>query len=184
MRRVVASVGTDHHPFDRLLEWLAAAAEQLDVRVTAQCGATPTVAGIEGFDYLPAVDLIQLMRDADAVVCHGGPGTIAMARDAGHIPIVVPRDPARAEHVDDHQLRYCDRLQADGVIDVAGSFEELIGLLEPARPRVAVSDAGEQSTAVSEFGDLVDRLIEGTLPRRRVRDRVRLRRQAKTQVSG
>ncbi len=38
--RVVVSVGTDHHPFDRMLEWIAVAKQRSDLDVLVQRGAT------------------------------------------------------------------------------------------------------------------------------------------------
>ncbi len=50
--------------------------------------------------------LEELLAQATVVVCHGGPGTVTEARDAGHVPLCMPRDPELGEHVDDHQQRF------------------------------------------------------------------------------
>ena len=84
------------------------------------------------------------MDAASAVVCHGGPGTIALARRCGHVPIVVPRDPALGEHVDDHQMRYTAVLARSGAIEIATSAAELGRLLSTPRPR-HVSEADSAS---------------------------------------
>jgi UDP-N-acetylglucosamine transferase subunit ALG13 len=173
---IVVSVGTDHHRFDRLLEWVAAAADQVGAEVIAQSGSTPALAGIECFDFVAADELELLMRRADAVVCHGGPGTISLARRAGHRPIVVARDPEFGEHVDDHQLRFAAALAAEDVVDSAASIDDLVDLL--AAPRVMLDESADETTgeAVREFGMLVDGLNAGELPARPWRSRFHLRR--------
>lgn len=175
--RVVASVGTDHHRFDRMLEWIGDAAQQLDLDVFVQRGATPAREGVPGVDYTAADELGRLMAAADYVVCHGGPGTISLARSNGHKPIVIARDPARDEHVDDHQMRYVAKLTAEGQIDSTQSFDELLGLLAAPRPRLEVADTDPAADAVREFGSLVAKLAAGELPRRSWRQRLQLRRE-------
>ena len=118
MIRLVGSVGTDHHPFPRFLEWVSVAVERLGVEAFVQRGATPDRAGLETVDYLPAEELQAAMERADVVVCHGGPGTIAGAIRCGHRPIVIARDPLQGEHVDDHQQRYTRKLGDEGTIDL------------------------------------------------------------------
>lgn len=178
MTRVVASVGTDHHPYERMLDWMTAAREQLGVEVVVQRGATPGRDGIETVDYVGADELGALMEGADAVVCHGGPGTISLAQRSGHRPIVMARNPEFGEHVDDHQMRYVAKLEADGVIDTATSLDQLLALLAQPRPRTAGGEADDATAqAVAEFGSLVGRLLDGTLPKRSLRQRIVLRRE-------
>ena len=177
MTRVVVSVGTDHHPFNRMLDWLEIAQQRLDIEAVVQRGATADRAGIESMDYVTADELAHLMSTADAVVCHGGPGTISLAQRSGHRPIVVARDPALGEHVDDHQQRYTSKLAAEGHVDTARSAEELVALLAAPRPPSSRDDNDEEADrAVSQFSDLVQRLLEGNLPKRRWRDRILIRR--------
>lgn len=177
MSRVVASVGTDHHPFGRMLEWMARAAESLDIEVVVQRGATPACEGIQTVDYLPAAELASMMAEADAVVCHGGPGTISLALQNGHRPIVMARDPSLGEHVDDHQMRYVAKLAAAGTIDSVQSYDELLRLLAAPRPRTEGGVSVETAEALSTFTELVDRLVSGTLPKRPLRARFVVRRQ-------
>ena len=114
---VVALVGTDHHPFDRMVDWVdAVAARRPDVHFVVQHGATrpPVVAG--GYAFLGQDQLAELLREASVVVCHGGPGTIFDARDAGHVPLCVPRDPSLGEHVDGHQQRFAHVVGDAGIV--------------------------------------------------------------------
>lgn len=172
MTRVIVSVGTDHHPFHRMLRWCDLAGRELSLDLMIQRGATPPRPGLESVDYLEGLELADQMRKADAVVCHGGPGTISLARRCGHRPIVIARDPALGEHIDDHQMRYTNKLESEGAIDQAHDVDELVALLREPRPRPLPSDAMMSAEAVERFGELVERLLDGSLPKRRWRDRV------------
>ena len=132
-------VGTDIHPFDRLMGWLerwyAARADRPRLRVQHGSSRVPLVPGASA--YLAHDELTRAMREALLVVSHGGPATISEARRSGHLPIVVPRDPARAEHVDDHQLRFARRLACAGAVRLCESERAFAatldrGLAEPA----------------------------------------------------
>lgn len=166
------SVGTDHHPFPRMLDWAETAGRHLDLDLLVQRGATPPRPTIESVDYLDGLDLADQMRKADVVVCHGGPGTISLATRCGHRPIVIARDPKYGEHIDDHQLRYTAKLAAEDRIDVAHSAGELVCLLGAPRPQPKPEHAASSAEATEHFADLAARLVAGTLPRRRWRHRV------------
>jgi len=175
VRTVVISVGTDHHPFDRVLEWAARAQQQLGVHVVAQRGATAPHCGVESFEYIPAPELEARMRAADAVVCHGGPGTIGLCRSAGQRPIVIPRDPSLGEHVDDHQIRWTAKLARQGEIDLVDSYDELIDQLQVEHRRIP-DNTVDVEQSIKAFGTLADALLAGELPRRPFRQRLVFRR--------
>ena len=167
---VFLTVGTDHHPFDRLVRWVDAWASERDVRVVAQFGTATPPQHVDGAEMLRADELGRLMGRSVAVVCHGGPGTIAAARDAGTIPIVVPRRPDLGEHVDDHQMRFVARLAESGAVHAPATEAELRELLDRALAdplAFARDDAGDGAVAdasVRRFGRLVDDVVEGGEP--------------------
>ncbi len=108
---VLVTVGTDFHPFDRLVEWADRAHSDPELpRFFIQSGTSnpPLVAPYSA--YLGFDELKELMTSVDAVVTHGGPATIIQIRQAGLVPIVVPRRRSHGEHVDDHQWRFAMRL--------------------------------------------------------------------------
>jgi UDP-N-acetylglucosamine transferase subunit ALG13 len=161
---VLAVVGTDHHPFDRMVGWMDAwAATHPAVRVVIQFGSSAAPVTAEGRDFLPVQELAGLLRSASAVVCHGGPGTIMGARDAGHVPIVIARDPSLGEHVDGHQQRFALRAAGSGQVRLASRAEELDELLELAlsdADAMRVDGPGEgASAATASFGAMVDALV-------------------------
>src|SRR6185436_14690846 len=96
----------------------------------------------------------------------------------GHRPIVIARDPSLGEHVDDHQQRYTAKLRSANAIDAPASVEQLVALIRSARrrPAEAAGQDTEIAQAVERFGELIDGLVDGTLPRRKWRERMLFRR--------
>lgn len=159
---VFVTVGTDHHPFDRLVEMSERWAAQRGISCFIQTGTSR--AAVSGTDYLPYPTMAEAMRRSVAVVSHGGPATIMLARQCGRVPIVVPRDPERGEHVDGHQQEFSRWMAAKGQIVLAHEPADLErhldgALADPSRYRV---EAGREETAaaVARFATLVDDLLE------------------------
>jgi UDP-N-acetylglucosamine transferase subunit ALG13 len=177
---LLVTVGTDHHPFDRLVRWVdgwldAPGGRAAGLRCLMQTGTSAAPAGgsgaVEWQAYLEFEALQAAMRDAAAVVCHGGPGTILGARHMGAVPIVVPRQHRLGEHVDDHQVAFSRRLAAEGSVFLAEDEAELRRLLdrvaaEPAAFRAPAEQRGT-ATAVRAFERLVDDLVAGRSALRR-----------------
>jgi len=160
---VIVSVGTDHHRFDRLVDWMDGwAARHPDVRVVIQRGGAPDTAHAESAPLIPYDELRDLFARATAVVSHGGPSTVMDARAAGRVPVVVPRDPAHGEHVDGHQIRFSRHLSRHGLAEVATTREELETAVEAvlADPdRFAVPATLAELPGVVAFGQVVDDLL-------------------------
>jgi UDP-N-acetylglucosamine transferase subunit ALG13 len=159
---VFVSVGTDHHPFDRLVRWVDAWLPE-GVQCVVQHGTSAPPRRAEGVDYLDHGALTSLLDEAAVVVCHGGPTTITESRRHGRRPIVVPRSPAQGEHVDDHQQRFCARMGAKGLIsrtDDEDAFRALMdrALADPDEFAVP-AHGGDVAESVARFGDLVADLL-------------------------
>jgi UDP-N-acetylglucosamine transferase subunit ALG13 len=69
------------------------------------------------------------LHACDYVVTHAGVGSILAARNAGHVPLVVPRLKRFNEHVDDHQAELTRALAASAKVipvwDVAKLAESI-----------------------------------------------------------
>ena len=137
---VFVTVGTDHHPFDRLIRWVdgwveAGGRERASCFVQHGTSKAPPwngTAGLGHSEYLAHDEMSTRTAEATAVVCHGGPGTIMDCLKVGTKPIVVPRRHAEGEHVDDHQVRFTRRLESAGYIRVAETEDDLRTLLDEA----------------------------------------------------
>lgn len=173
--RVLVAVGTDKHPFDRLVDWLRQWHGEVagTVVLTVQHGHTRADDLSGAVPFLGHAELQTAMAQADLVVCHGGPATILEARRHGHLPIVVPRDPTHGEHVDDHQLLFARRLGAAGLVALCESRQELLdslatGLADPSRFTIEVdADAADgRRAAVRRVGVIVEDLVAAAAQRR------------------
>lgn len=151
---VLVAVGTDHHRFDRLIRWVDGwCAEQgtRGVQCFVQSGTADPPRHAPWARVLPHERFQALLDAATVVVCHGGPGIIMEARRRGLTPIVVPRRPELAEHVDDHQVRFARRMAMQGVVVCAETREGLVHAMEAAiehaerRPAHAGSPPGVRS---------------------------------------
>jgi UDP-N-acetylglucosamine transferase subunit ALG13 len=169
----IVTVGTDHHRFDRLMQWL----EVWDtrnpgrVRWIVQHGSSRLMNGADGFTIKPHPELLDIMKRAQLVVTQGGPGGIMDSRNCGIKPIVVPRLAELDEVVDDHQVAFSRHLEGNDLIVLAQSEAELHGALD-----AALSDLGSLSVdaynhhvadAVDRFDEIVCELVRTQPPRNR-----------------
>lgn len=180
-RFLVATVGTDHHKFDRLIDWLDHwLLAHDDVKTLIQHGSSRPPALGDDVVMLPRAELLGHMRAASVIVAQGGPGSIMDARESGHVPIVVPRLSALNEVVDDHQVDFCRKLAASGWIHLAESEAQLRTHLDRAYQDPSVYHARADARSVAETVRRVDDVVAGVLSRpagglraRRVRQMLR-----------
>jgi UDP-N-acetylglucosamine transferase subunit ALG13 len=170
--RIMVLVGTDVHAFDRLLDWVEGYQSTAELSWTLQYGTSRPSSLAGASAYLARADLAGALANADVVVCHGGPATITEARQAGHIPLVVPRDPRRGEHIDDHQQRFARRLARSGMIEICETEAALRTALDRAeavrdRFRIDPRDADAAViTSALQVGKIADGLVAATRPAR------------------
>ena len=162
---VVVAVGTDHHPFARVIGWVdrwlaRGGADRSETVVQHGTAAAPKWG--RAVPYFEHKDFTDLVACATVVVCHGGPATIAECRRLGRVPVVVPRRPEFGEHVDNHQVLFSSRLADKKLVHVATTEEELATLLDDALAdpeRFAVTlDEQPIEAAVRRFEELVAEL--------------------------
>lgn len=165
---VIVAVGTDHHPFDRMIRWIDTwAAKHPDIDVLVQRGTSEPTAVCRSVDLLPHPELCENFARARAVVSHGGPSTVMDARMAGRLPIVMARNPEFAEHVDDHQMRFADHLERHELASVVSDEQALHDALDAALADpddYTVPIDASSITGVVEFGRVMDQLLQTTTP--------------------
>jgi UDP-N-acetylglucosamine transferase subunit ALG13 len=165
---VLVAVGTDVHPFVRLMQWLQRwhAGRSDRPRMLVQYGHTPCPDLPCSVPFLNYPELQRAMARTTLVVTHGGPGTITETRRHGRIPIVVPRDPRFGEHIDDHQQLFARRLDSLGVIKLCLVEQDLTsmldaGLADPGSFSLTAGDDGQaaRAQAVARVGQIVEELV-------------------------
>jgi UDP-N-acetylglucosamine transferase subunit ALG13 len=164
--RLFVTIGASHYPFDRLLGWIDAWLRTplgAGVHCLAQHGTSPPPAGAECHPYLGFDAVEAAFRQSELVVCHGGPGTIMLARQFGLKPIVVPRVKAYGECVDDHQISFARLMAARGDIELAETQDQLRELMDGAvEQRLDLrlpTTNGDVPDSVRRFEVLVDELL-------------------------
>lgn len=143
-RLLLVTVGSDHHPFDRVIDWVdhyLDATSHHDLRYVCQHGAARPPRSGQPRSFLDHDQLLRLLGEASAVVSHGGPGTLLESLQCGRIPIAVPRQKMLGEVVDDHQRAFCELLAERGQVVIADTEETLHRALD------RVLDAPEAFTA-------------------------------------
>ena len=165
---IFVTVGTDHHPFHRMVRWVdgwLASGTPGRAGCLVQYGTSERPKLADGRDYLPYAEMETAMRDASAVVCHGGPGSVMMARWLGKMPLVVPRSRALGEHVDDHQLVFARRMAQEGelelVEDEAHLRETLDAVVEGRETLELSASRTEMEESLARFERLVEQLVSG-----------------------
>lgn len=172
---VFVTAGTDHHRFDRLMNWTERwltgrrDAGAADVDCVVQHGSSRAPQGARTAELLPQDEVLGLMGRATVVVTQGGPGSIMDCRESGTMPIVVPRRSSLGEHVDDHQVAFTERLSRDGYLLLADTEERFRALLDaavaaPATVRLPVRGSVEIPETLERFAAEVARAVH-TRPR-------------------
>lgn len=160
---IFVTLGTDHHPFSRLVSWLSAAIDSgiVTEQIVIQHGFTPVPdARMEKHEIIGFDEMVRYFDEASAVVTHAS-STAMLVCHRRRRPIVVPRDPALGEHVDNHQAEFIDATRAIYPFFVARSQDDLFDGL---RRRATISQWNDEFEVggleairrfKSEFDDLL-----------------------------
>lgn len=124
---VFVTVGTHEQPFNRLVKYMDQWAANHDEEVIIQTGFStykPTKCNWQKL--FPYQEMIKKVDEARVVITHGGPSSFIMPLQVGKIPIVVPRKHEFKEHVNDHQVEFCNQVaQRQGNIIVVEDVNRL-----------------------------------------------------------
>lgn len=161
--RLFVSVGTDHHPFDRLVGWADkwAVDHPLD-EVTVQYGTTGEPVHAGGVRLLSRDAMGAALREADGVVISCGPGGVMDTRRAGLLPIVVPRRSDLGEHVDDHQLAFARHLSQVGLarcVESPDGFDAVLDEIRTHPERFTVEPDEAVPAGIETVGRMIDDLV-------------------------
>lgn len=125
---IFITVGTHEQGMDRLLI-------ELDRLIKENIISDEIIAQIGYSKYLPKNykykkiisydEMDKYLSLSNIIITHGGPGSIFSALSKGKIPIVVPRNPAFNEHVDNHQILFTKRLEKESKVLAVYDIKEL-----------------------------------------------------------
>jgi UDP-N-acetylglucosamine transferase subunit ALG13 len=120
---IFVTAGTIHFPFTRLANWVKELQREnkRKEKIVFQHGYAPItqqLSGIEYFDFIDALQFIEYIKKARLVITHGGPASIYQTLYAEKKPWVLPRENKFREHVNDHQVVFCDVLRQKNLINL------------------------------------------------------------------
>jgi UDP-N-acetylglucosamine transferase subunit ALG13 len=135
---IFVTVGSAHQTFTRLLDAIDALAPRLGEPVVMQTGFS----GYQGRNtkcegYITFGKVHGYIRESMLVVGQASTGAVLMSRQYGKPLIVVPRDCARNEILDDHQLQTARSLEGRSrMIEVVYEVENLEAAIRRAQAKV------------------------------------------------
>ncbi|MDN5563761.1 MAG: hypothetical protein L0G49_08335 [Luteococcus sp.] len=161
---IFATIGTDHHQFRRIIDWIDDFLDKhpdLAGDTVVQHGQSPASRNARNTPFIEYKDLMETMRHATAVVTHGGPASIFESRAQGRLPIVVPRDPALHEIVDEHQQRFARHLAADGLIVLCETQGSFFAALEAQLADPASAVVVEDGSRIEQAMNNLEAILQG-----------------------
>lgn len=131
---IFVTVGTHEQPLNRLVEKLdeLVGNQVITDDVIIQSGFCDYDAQhVKTEQFLGFDEMDSYMTNADVVITHGGPASFMAALAKGKQPIVVPRLLEYGEHVNNHQLDFCEELVKRGIsIGVVTDMDQLAGVIK------------------------------------------------------
>lgn len=123
---IYVTLGTMFLDFPRLIQAMDAIARDTGEQVVIQRGMSKLrPAHCAWFDFWPQEDVMALQRHARVVVAHAGIGVTLDALHARRPLILVPREKARGEHMNDHQRDIAEAMERRGWGRMITSMEVL-----------------------------------------------------------
>lgn len=117
---IFVTVGTHEQPFDRLLEAIDKYAKEKQIsksQIVVQKGFSKRrLENVTAEEMFSIEQMNEFYEQAEIVITHGGPGSMFPAWILGKPIIAVPRQAEYNEHVDNHQVEFCDFMNEKGKI--------------------------------------------------------------------
>lgn len=163
---IFVTVGTHEQPFNRLIENIDRLVENGEIKeeVIVQSGySTYEAKHCKCSQIIPYREMEKNIKDARIVITHGGPASFIMPLQVGKIPVVVPRQKTFNEHVNNHQLEFCNQVaERQNNIIVVEDIENLAEVLknyEDLCKNLNRSSISNNAKFNEEFEKIVDELM-------------------------
>jgi exopolysaccharide biosynthesis glucuronosyltransferase PssE len=146
---IFVTVGNTRQGFDRLMKAVEGlkAAGLIEGEVLVQYGHSSHVPGnCTCVPFLDREEYRTAVEKASLVISHAGAGAIGACLQAGKKPVIVPREKAYGEHVNDHQIEIAKELGSAGRIYAVFEIEDL-----PSVVRSALQCGTGQSVSTAEL---------------------------------
>ena len=140
---IFVTVGTHEQPFNRLIECIDRLAGNKDIteEVIIQTGySTYDPKYCKWQKLFSYREMQKNIERARIVITHGGPSSFIAPLQIGKIPIVVPRKCQFNEHVNDHQVVFCNAVK------------------ERVRNIIVVEDIGHLGEIIKSYDKMIDEM--------------------------
>lgn len=113
---IFVTTGTTDYKFDRLIS-------KMDRKgVFMQIGKAKKPKKAKYKEFLTKKEMIKWIEWSDIIISHGGTGSIIEAIEYKKKLIIIPRQKKFKEHIDDHQINFCNfiknKYNAEVVLDI------------------------------------------------------------------
>lgn len=163
---IFVTVGTHEQQFDRLVKAVdeLKAREIIKEEVVIQTGfSTFEPQHCTWSKLFPYQEMIKNVENARIVITHGGPSSFIMPLQVGKIPIVVPRKQTFDEHVNDHQVEFCNavakRMGTILVVDDIETLEDIIIRYEEIVKTMPTGMNSNNTKFCDNFEKIIDQLM-------------------------
>lgn len=175
---IVVSLGTDHHKYDRAVEWIDDyLAKHPDLTCFFQHGfTTPPKNATETAHILPRAEMLKLYERATVAIVHGGPGCILDVRATGKIPLTMPRRPWLGEHVDEHQVKFTKVMDEYGEAHLVHDQEDLFKKLDAVIADPSIYASTYRKSGADQASDNLEAAIVAMMPAKTIDPRRFVRR--------
>lgn len=110
---IFVTVGTHEQPFDRLIKEVDLLKKNNIIKddVFIQTGYSTYIPQYCSHKKLLRYEeMNNKAKESNIIITHGGPASIMLSLQYGKVPLVVAREKKYNEHVNNHQLDFCDFL--------------------------------------------------------------------------
>ncbi len=161
---IFVTVGTHEQPFNRLVEYMDKWAYEHCEEVVIQTGfSTYEPQKAKWQKLFPYDEMIENVDKARIVITHGGPSSFIMPLQVGKIPIVVPRKHEFNEHVNDHQVEFCNQVAkrqrniivVEDIIKLGDTLERYDGIVSSMKNGITSNN----ERFCKEFEKIVNKLV-------------------------
>lgn len=162
---IFVTVGTHEQQFNRLVECVDKLAEIIEEEIVVQTGfSTYEPKYCKWKKLFPYKEMERYVAEARIVITHGGPSSFIAPLQLGKIPIVVPRKKEFDEHVNNHQVYFCNQVsERMGAIYIVDDIEKLPSVIEKYDEIVngmRNKSLDNNSKFCEKFGKIVDDMFE------------------------
>ena len=164
---IFVAVGTHEQQFNRLVEYIdnLRRDEEIAEEVIIQTGySTYKPQYCKWKTFFPYMEMLRNVNRARIVITHGVPSYFIMQLQVGKIPVVVPRQKKYNEHVNDHQVDFCNEVaRRNGTIIVINEISELGNILnayESIVKKMMFDAKSNNKEFCTELRKIVDRMTK------------------------